>query len=258
MVQALVLVSIFDHPPPSLTEKGFWVQMSGGTLVAGPEIQEKRYGEYSDEVWDDIRDVVKIKSMIQDSPSREVERLLLSSSSESIRTALIVGPMIYGLGNGPCNRRSIQAPEIAKAILKDGRGFRFNAGLNRWSTIHVSDLGDLLNRLVQSASTGDAVDEHLWNVESVYFPATGIVVSKALYMSVSFLHTCRLLGSFVKESHSKLMLKDSSRSQTYLTLLTPQEPTRSRLMAQYYWGRTACSNSQGQHRLRGGIRAIGR
>ena len=56
--------------------------------------------------------------------------------------------MVYGPGSGPLHKRSIQGPDMARSILKDGHGFRFNAGLNRWSTIQVGDLGEVVNRLV--------------------------------------------------------------------------------------------------------------
>ena len=71
----------------------------------------------------------------------------------------------------------MQAPEIARSILKDGRGFQFNAGLNRWSTIHVGDLGEVVNKLVQAASTDESASPDLWNGQGIYLPATGIVVS---------------------------------------------------------------------------------
>ena len=154
----------------------FWIQISGASLFAGPEIKAGRFGEHSDEVWDDVRDIEKIKSTIRDSPAREVERLLLSAS-EKIQTALIVGPMIYGPGNGPVNKRSMQAPDIARSILKDGHGFRFNAGLNRWSTIHVGDMAEVVNKLVEAAFLDKSTSSDVWNDQGIYLPATGIAVS---------------------------------------------------------------------------------
>ena len=159
----------------------FWIQISGATLFAGSEIKQRRFGEYSDEVWDDIRDVEKIHTTIRDSPAREVERLLLSTSSSSsegrIHTALLVAPIIYGVGNGPVNKRSIQAPDIARFVLRDGRGFRYLAGLNRWSTIHVGDLADVVGKLVRAAPSESPVSRELWNEQGIYLPATGIAVS---------------------------------------------------------------------------------
>ena len=86
--------------------------------------------------------------------------------------------MIYGPGKGPLNKRSMQAPDMARSILKDGHGFRFNAGLNRWSTIHVGDLGEVVNKLVEAASTDKSSSPDLWNDQGIYLPATGIAVSR--------------------------------------------------------------------------------
>ena len=99
------------------------------------------------------------------------------SASENVHTALLVGPMIYGSGKGALNKRSMQAPDIARSILQDGQGFRFNAGLNRWSTIHIGDLGEVVNRLVEAASTEKSISSDLWNDRGIYLPATGIAVS---------------------------------------------------------------------------------
>ena len=106
-----------------------------------------------------------------------MERVLLSSSSENVQTALVVGPMIYGLGNGLFNKSSMQGPSIARSILRDGRGFRINSGRNRWSTIHVGDLGEVVNELVKAASTDKSASPDCWNDQGIYLPATDIVVS---------------------------------------------------------------------------------
>ena len=44
---------------------------SGATLFAGPEIKAGRFGEHSDEVWDNVRDIQKIKLTIRESRGRK-------------------------------------------------------------------------------------------------------------------------------------------------------------------------------------------
>ena len=85
--------------------------------------------------------------------------------------------MIYGSGKGALNKRSMQAPDMARSILQDGHGFRFNAGLNRWSTIHIGDLGEVVNKLVEATSTDQSISLDLWNDHGIYLPGTGIAVS---------------------------------------------------------------------------------
>lgn len=147
--------------------------MSGATLFAIPEIKEGRYGEPSNHVYDDLRDTEKILATIRNNPSRGVDNFIIAQDSSKIRTGLIVGPLIYGSGAGPVNRRSIQVPEIVKTTLSYGEGFRFAKGLNRWSNINISDLGDLFLRLAQASLKGKTDG---WNKEGIYLPAQGDMV----------------------------------------------------------------------------------
>ncbi|KAJ9630024.1 hypothetical protein H2204_008828 [Knufia peltigerae] len=131
---------------------------------------EGRYGESPVEVYDDVEDSQKVLSLIRNSPSRLVDNLIMAQDPSVARTALIVAPLIYGQGAGPVNQRSIQVPEIARATLKYGQGFRLLRGLNQWSHIHIRDLGDLFLRLAQAAVKSQP---GLWNGEGIYLPGSG-------------------------------------------------------------------------------------
>ena len=105
---------------------------------------------------------------------------------------------------------------MARSILKDGHGFRFNAGLNRWSTIQVGDLGEVVNRLVQAASKDKSADHNLWNDQGVYHPATGVVVSEHRLEYDSWLRHLQSFGDLCQwittEAHGQGLIKDSSIS----------------------------------------------
>lgn len=103
-----------------------------------------------------------------------VENLVISQAPSSLKTALIVGPLIYGVGRGPVNQRSVQAPEIAKATLKLGHGFRLNEGKNAWSNIHVHDLASFVLLLVKAAKNGK---DGCWNENGVFNIENGELVS---------------------------------------------------------------------------------
>ncbi|OBT82247.1 hypothetical protein VE02_09200 [Pseudogymnoascus sp. 03VT05] len=121
----------------------YWIQISGATIFAGDEISKKRFGQKSDKMHDDLEDVSEILSIISNSPRRSVDNLVISQDPSRIKTALLICPLIYGVGRGPGNQRSIQAPEIARVSLKNKEGFKLGAGQNSWSNIHVNDLSDL-------------------------------------------------------------------------------------------------------------------
>ena len=83
----------------------------------------------------------------------------------TVKTALIVAPLIYGAGRGPVNQTSIQAPEIVKTTLKLGHGFKLGGGLNIWSNIHVQDIASLVCSLVSAVVEKK---DGVWNEDGVY------------------------------------------------------------------------------------------
>ena len=153
---------------------GVWIQISGATVYAADEIGSGRFGHATDDTYDDLKDQQKIISAIQNNPKRIVENLVISQDPSSVKTALIVGPLIYGAGRGPVNQRSVQAPEIARATLQLGHGFKLNEGKNIWSNIHVHDLASLVAQLVEAAKNGQ---EGIWNQDGVFNVENGELVS---------------------------------------------------------------------------------
>ncbi|KAF2846165.1 NAD(P)-binding protein [Plenodomus tracheiphilus IPT5] len=144
---------------------GHWIQISGATCYAASEISSGHFGYPSSEVYDDVKDKSAILTLLRDNPKRVVENTVLAQKSEEVKTALVIGPLIYGVGRGPVNQRSIQAPEIAKATIGLGHGIAINEGKNVWSNIHVSDLASLIHKLVDAAIEGK---EGVWGEQGVY------------------------------------------------------------------------------------------
>ncbi|KAJ4993813.1 hypothetical protein SVAN01_00867 [Stagonosporopsis vannaccii] len=144
---------------------GYWIQISGATIYATDEIGSGRFGKATDDTYDDIKDHKKVLSAIQNNSKRVVENLVLSQEPSSIKTAIIVGPLIYGAARGPVNQRSVQAPEIAKATLQLGHGLKLNEGKNIWSNIHVHDLSALVSLLARAAKEGK---DGFWNQDGIF------------------------------------------------------------------------------------------
>lgn len=100
----------------------------------------------------------------------------LSASQPRARTAIVYGPIIYGLGSGPVNQRSIQLPSLARATLQNGYAPHVGKGLSAWSNVHVSDIAQLVLKLV-AASQDSANQNPLWNKDGIYFADAGKIVS---------------------------------------------------------------------------------
>jgi hypothetical protein len=151
--------------------------MSGASMLSVPDIESGSYGEYREAIYDDIEDIMEVQSIIASNAKRVVDQLVLAQDPAKVKTALVVGSLIYGVGQGPCNIRSIQLPNLARHILKTGEGFLVGAGKSVWSNIHVADLGLLFTILLEAAT---AQKEGHWNDAGIYMPENGKMVRYSL------------------------------------------------------------------------------
>ncbi|KAI5360648.1 Putative NAD(P)-binding domain, NAD(P)-binding domain superfamily [Septoria linicola] len=132
---------------------GYWIQMSGASVFSTPDIENGTYGEARPDVYRDVMDADKITSIIKSNPSRTVDQLVLSQDPSRVRTALVIGPLIYGNGHGPGNTTSIQLPELARNTLRIGQGFQ-----------------NYFRSMLEAVASEKA---RAWNVEGVYFVENG-------------------------------------------------------------------------------------
>ncbi|KAF4974551.1 hypothetical protein FZEAL_8575 [Fusarium zealandicum] len=154
----------------------YWVQVSGASLLAVKELASDSFkpGQASSEVFDDLDDASAIHSLIRENPSRAIDNYILdvANKSPSIKTALFFPPIIYGLGEGPGNKRSVQIPSLAKVTLEKGHGVRVGKGLSRWGNVHIRDLGQMLSAVTEAAANGNK-DESLWGENGIYLLGVG-------------------------------------------------------------------------------------
>ena len=150
----------------------YWIQIGGASALAAAELAQGRYGEQGQEIYDDLEDIDKIKDIIKSDNKRVVENDLISQPAAG-RPARQIVPLIYGKGRGPMNNPSMQAPDIARSIIKLGHGFRLQAGRNVWSNIHIHDLSEQIVALTEAA-----IDQRpgLWNEDGIYCLESGNMV----------------------------------------------------------------------------------
>lgn len=123
------------------------------------------FGEASDKLFDDVKDVDEIRDIIQkNATTRVVDEYLLRV--EGSKTALVFPPIIYGQGKGPVNQRSIQIPELSRVAIQGRQTVQVGKGESTWSNIHVTDLSDVFVKLVEKALKD--VESELWNQNGLY------------------------------------------------------------------------------------------
>ncbi|KAB8264257.1 NAD(P)-binding protein [Aspergillus pseudonomiae] len=151
------------------------IQISGANLLSGAEVATSSDGQARAPNHNDLQGISGIRIIISSSPKRAVDQMLLNSSSEqpNLRTAILYGPLIYGLGRGPVNQRSIQLPELAKATSQLGHGVQVGKGLSCWSNIHIADLSTLIMRLAPETEVRQGGNPLLWRENGIYFAENG-------------------------------------------------------------------------------------
>lgn len=158
-----------------------WIQISGASLLAAAELASTTRvpGSPSDEIFDDLDGVTKIRDLIKSYPARAVDNYILdvaSNPTAPVNTALVIPPIIYGQGKGPVNTRSVQIDELARVTLQRKKGLQVGKGLSRWGNVHIQDLGHLLRLLVERAAEG-AETANLWGLDGIYLTGLGEKVS---------------------------------------------------------------------------------
>lgn len=107
---------------------------------------------------------------------------MLSTARElgpQVRTAILFPPIIYGLGRGQGNRKSIQIPSLCKVAIEQKAAVYVGRGEAAWGNVHITDLSNLITAIVRRAQEEDA-DPELWNEHGLYTVQTGQMVCKCM------------------------------------------------------------------------------
>jgi nucleoside-diphosphate-sugar epimerase len=152
------------------TKPKFLIHTSGtGILLYDHEQKGLKFGALSSKVFNDWDGIKEVTSLPDAAIHRKVDKFVLEAEkiNSNIKTAIVAPPVIYGVGRGPVNQRSIQIPELIKGTLAKGHGIQVLEGNARWSSVHVHDLSGLYTRLVEEAVKGGG--NATWGAEGYYF-----------------------------------------------------------------------------------------
>lgn len=138
-------------------------------------METQTYGEPpSQPPYNDLEGVSDLTGLPDSAFHRDVDKLVLGAASESVKTAIVCPPTIYGPGRGPGNKRSRQVYNLVKATLQRGQAPQLGKGLTEWDNIHVHDLSDLFVLLVDAAVAKKAeFDSKLWGKDGYFLAENG-------------------------------------------------------------------------------------
>ncbi|KAF5653379.1 nucleoside diphosphate sugar epimerase [Fusarium sp. NRRL 25303] len=160
----------------ALVVLSYLIQISGASLLPVKDLSSPSFkpGEPSSEVWDDLDGVSSILDLIRSHDSRVVDNYVLTIAKEtpSVKTALVLPPIIFGKGQGPVKQRSVQIPALSKVAIERGHAVRAGRGLAAWTNVHVADLARLFTILAEKGA-GGSEDENVWGEKGIYLPGVG-------------------------------------------------------------------------------------
>lgn len=150
---------------------GFWLHTGGAGILTWEDMKHDRLGEHDEKEYNDWTAVSDLINLPDEAFHKNVDALVLTASKEnadSVKTAIICPPTIYGAGRGPSNSRSRQAYELAKFVLDKQFVPIIGQGKARWNYIHVHDLALAFVLLTEAAIKKDTNPE-LWGSEKGYY-----------------------------------------------------------------------------------------
>lgn len=138
---------------------------------------KKTFGEHDDKVFNDYDGVDELVNLPADAFHRNVDEIVLETGNkhaDSVKTAIICPPTIYGKGRGPVSGRGRQVYELATFVLKEGYSPRIGKGLARWNNIHVHDLSVVFELLVEAAlDPSRKADKEIWGAKGYFLTENG-------------------------------------------------------------------------------------
>lgn len=177
-----------DHPPSAKAiVRGakqhtktpvFVIHTSGTGILTWKTVETGAFGQLEDKVYDDWEGVDEVTSLPDHAAHRNVDKIILDAGetkNESVKTAIVCPPSIYGIGRGPGNKRSQQLYNLTSIILQAGEGKRVGAGENQQTHIHIKDLSDLYVLLIEAAAAGGGAAT--WGKQGYYFSSRAEQVS---------------------------------------------------------------------------------
>ncbi|KAF2025323.1 NAD(P)-binding protein [Setomelanomma holmii] len=152
---------------------GFWLHTGGAGILCWETMRDdEKLGEWSDREYNDWTAVEDLTDLPEDAFHKNVDEVVLSSGTDSVKTAILCPPTIYGRGRGPSHTRSRQAYELANLILTGKYVPTIGQGKARWNNVHVADLAQLFVLLTEAAVANNT-DEKLWNQKGYYLVENG-------------------------------------------------------------------------------------
>jgi len=138
---------------------------------------KKQYGEPDDKVFNDFEGVSELVNLPAEAFHRNIDEIVLdvgTRHADSIKTAIICPPTIYGQGRGPISGRGRQVYALTSFILEQKVCPRIGRGLARWNNVHVHDLSSVFQLLAEATTDPSRQnDAEIWGANGYFLTENG-------------------------------------------------------------------------------------
>jgi hypothetical protein len=169
-----LMKGVSSHTPD---RPAWYIHTSGTGILAWDDVRTLAWGSYSPKEYNDWDGIDELLNLPDYAPHRPVDKIVLAAglgSPETVKTAIVCPPCIYGTGRGSGNTISIQAYRLAKAILRRKKGVVVGEGKNIWHEVHVQDLSNVYLALGEAAAAGGG--NATWGKDGYYLAENGAFV----------------------------------------------------------------------------------
>ncbi|KAG8686708.1 hypothetical protein FRC09_013959 [Ceratobasidium sp. 395] len=123
-------------------KKGLLLHTSGIAIIFDGDMTGTITAQ-GQKIWDDTN-AEDMRVIPPAAPHRPVDLEVLTAHNAGVIDGVIVCPgLIYGVGTGPINRKSLQIPKVVQTALRRRAVVHVGEGSNIWSNIHINDLVQL-------------------------------------------------------------------------------------------------------------------
>ncbi|KAI1205649.1 uncharacterized protein F4807DRAFT_278119 [Annulohypoxylon truncatum] len=211
----------------------YLVHCSGTGILLYEDMQAGRYGEASDKIYNDWEGLSEMTSFPDAALHRNVDKLVLAAGEDArIKTAVVAPPLIYGIGRGPGNQRSVQIPRLIENFIQGRKGFQIGEGKAWWNNVHVHDLSELFALFYKEALSGEK--KEVWGTDGYYFAENGAAVWKDISSRI------------VEILYSKGLINDKN-----IDKISPEEAAKMFPYAAIVWGQNSRSSAIKARKLLG-------
>ncbi|KAF2430889.1 NAD(P)-binding protein [Tothia fuscella] len=198
----------------SLGKKGYYVHVSGSGILHDVT---NGYGNPTSKIYNDVADLDEITSFDSSHVHADIDGSVSAAGLKyGIQTAILSPVTIYGIGRGPAKTRSLQIPFLVEGILKRRKAFTVLEGNNIWDNIHIADLAEAYNVLVEEALKPNG-GASTWGKQGYYFVQAAEHTWKDVTTDIAM--TAYKVGALDTAEIDKLSVEDASTVHPWAPLL---------------------------------------